>query len=337
MNIALNKSLTKILLAASFSFLIPGTAVNAFAAREPAGSTMYLTKNINISGKYSYIDTSFGLSIASGASKGANTGIDEANSYAGISGGLSAKAAAVSGMFSGNTTSAFELSTDHSVFVKPGVYHYTLKENDPAYDGVSADTRTYDVYLYVINAAEGSALSVNDIVIYAPDGKSKISSITNTYTTKSVTLKKTITGNAAYMDGKWDFTITISGQEGDKYTVVQNGALSNAEIADGETTVCIDVTLGKDETVTVYGLSESDTYSMIENAAGSDGYTTSVAYGEASGHASDNTVIFNNHKETTVSAGLNDGSAQGLIFILSSAGAAAIFTTAVIIRRKHAS
>lgn len=330
------KSLKKLILTAAFAVFISGMPVNVFAEREPAGSAMHLTKNLDVSGKYSYINTSFELSVSTGAAKGKANGMDEANSYAGVAGGLNAKEAAVIGTFSDGTTSAFELSTDRKVFVKPGVYHYTLKEAESSYDGVSTDADTYDAYLYVINSPEGSGLEVSDIVIFAPDGKTKITSITNTYITKSVTLKKTITGNAAYMDSEWDFTITVNGQEGDRYTVVQGEDISAAEIEEGETSVTIEATLGKDETVAVYGLSESDTYSIVENDAGTDGYTTSVASGEASGHASDNTVIFNNHKETTVSAGFTDGLAQGLIFIFAASGAAAVFII-VAVRKKHVS
>lgn len=319
----IKNSIKKIFTTATLLTLVAGTTLTA-SAREATGNSMQIEKQFNVSGNKSYIDTTFSLDAKAASALGDNIGLTETNAYAGIEGGLSAQSVDIKGMFSGNTTANYALSTDSSVFTKPGVYHYTIKENENETDGVTTDQNTYDVYLYVTNNDDdsngASALAVSDIVIYSPDGKTKIESLLGTYTTKYFTLKKTITGNAADLTRKWDFTIDLTGQSGDIFTLVQNGVEEQLEIEDGKTSTSVSVSLGKDDEVTIYGLSASDTYSIIEDEANSDGYVTTVESGNAAGTASDNTVVFNNNKETVVAAGLSTNAGSGIFMAILGGG-----------------
>ena len=322
----------KVFAAITLLTLAMGTA-STVSARDATGSSLAIEKKLNVSGLHSYINTEFELDINAASAKGSNVGLNETNAYAGLDNGLKADNAVVNGRFRGNTTSEYTLTADASVFSKPGVYHYTLSEVENETDGVVTEQKTYDVYLYVVNSNSGDgSLEVNDIVIYSPDGATKIQSLTGSYTTKYFTLKKTITGNAADLTRKWGFTINITGQSGDVFTVVQDGVENQIEIASGKTSTSVAVKLGKDDEVTIYGLSAGDTYSITEDEANSDGYTTTIASGSASGAASDNTVIFNNNKETIVAAGISSDGGSGIIIASLGVG---FIVLIVALRRKN--
>lgn len=311
--------------------LIAGSALSVAAA--PSRAT--ITKNLNVEGEYSYIDTSFSLTVANGEACGKGTGENEANAYAGVTEGLTAEAATFEGTYSEDTTGHFNLSLNGStgVFTKPGVYHYTLQEAASTVDGITIDPKTYDAYLYVVNDGSGALVS-NDITIYDPDGSTKITSITNTYMTNYVTLQNTLSGNAADMESEWDFTIVLNGQAGDQFTVVQGDDVNTVTIPAEQTSVTTSVTLAHQETVTIYGLSASDTYAITEDDADTDGYTTSVSSGNASGSATGNTVVFENAKGTTVAAGLMDNTGTGVLLAVIGAGVVSVFV--VSRKRKNA-
>ena len=123
--------------------------------------------------------------------------------------------------------------------------------------------------------------------------------------THSITLKKETNGNMADMNAKWDFTINVSGKSGDAFTIVQNGTSSTAIIGDSTDFVDIHVSIGNNETATVYGLADRNTYTISEDNANTDGYTT-TSNGITQGKAADNTVKFTNTKNSVVPTGIKN-------------------------------
>ena len=143
-----------------------------------------------------------------------------------------------------------------------------------------------------------------------------------------ITLKKETHGNMADMNGKWNFTINISGTPGESFTVTQNATVSTATIQNDANSVDIHVALGNNETVSVYGLTSKNTYTISEDDANTDGYTT-ISNGITQGKATDNTITFINTKESIVPTGIESMNSLPAIFLIM-----AICTTGFILAAK---
>lgn len=174
------------------------------------------------------------------------------------------------------------LTADASKFSKPGVYHYTVKEKAGSYEGIVYDSTSYDVYVYVYNNSDGNGLSVGNIVSVKNGAKVALD-FTNDYgagenndSTHDVTIKKSIEGDQADLNATFTFTVAVNGATGEKYKVVvtKDGVTTTTSVESGKS---IDVTgIGHNDTITIYGLTEGDTYTVTEKEANEDGYVTTV-------------------------------------------------------------
>lgn len=207
-------------------------------------------------------------------------------------------------------TTDLTLSSDD--FTKPGVYRYEITENSGTYDGMTYDTETYYLDLYVVNDTNGYKIEAVKIFKDGTEVSNKVDEdgfvFTNTYATNNVSLTKVISGNQADMNKKFEFTITVTGQDGEKFSTDRD----NVVLESGKATT---VSLGHNETIHIYGLSESDTYTIVETDTAADGYVTTytVDGGTAetglsvSGDVKDKTddaIVFTNTKNVSTPTGI---------------------------------
>lgn len=176
-------------------------------------------------------------------------------------------------------TGTGSLSFDVRKYEKPGVYSYTVKESDVNYEGIDKDDSSYTVYVYVANKANGEGYYISNVVsISTKDNTKKDITFTNDYGDKngkvhSVTIKKVVEGNQADLTKKFDFTLDMKGgEDGETYKVVTSSGTQS--ITTGES--ISGIKMGNNDTITVYGLTKSDVYKLVENSYASEGYKTYV-------------------------------------------------------------
>ena len=223
-------------------------------------------------------------------------------------------------------------------FTAPGIYRYTITENDPtSQSGVEIEgnsTRTLDVYVeYTDDSA--TTLAVKHYVLQDgtanPNKATKSKGFTNTYTTYDLTLEKNVTGNQGDREKYFEFTVVISNAvEGTKYSVdVTTDADANPTVDGDEKTNSDTLIVGENRTVTatyylkhgqsikIQGLTEDTEYTISETSYSADGYTTTYKIDngtEVTSNATpsenntmgtaDHTVTFTNTKNGTVPTGI---------------------------------
>lgn len=165
-------------------------------------------------------------------------------------------------------------------FPHAGVYEYTVKENDGNADGISYDSTTYKMRVYVKNDENGD-LSIRDITAESDGSKENSLSFTNTYRQNgSLMITKNTVGDLADKTKDFEFTITFvkSGTEDDdvkSYT----GKIGNEDIEcvigyatkfylhDGETLEFTDLPVGTQYIVTETGKADGyrPSVNVVEN------------------------------------------------------------------------
>ena len=205
--------------------------------------------------------------------------------YAGVQDGLAltntgiafTPGESVSESYTGSTT----MTVDVSEFENPGIYHYTVNEVTPesAYEGINYDSTVYDVYVYIETNDEGVLSATNVVSVnQATEAKGDLS-FTNNYgsddnnSTHDVTITKDVKGNQGDRDKEFTFKVTVTGATGEKYKVVVNNNTVRTITSGEEATF----TLSDDDTIQIFGLSESDVVKVDEDDYSSDGYTTTYA------------------------------------------------------------
>lgn len=186
-----------------------------------------------------------------------------------------------------------------------------------------ASPKTMLVYVEQVNGVN----SIAAVIVDGADENSKTDfSFTNTYATNNMTVKKVITGNQANLSGEWEFEITVSGQAGEKFATSKDVVL--------ESGVPTKVKLGHNQTITIYGLSESDTYTVKEVKANTDGYVTTINgeatdNGETSGNAkaADVSIEYKNKKDIATPGGVIMTIAPYALMVVLAGAFAVVFLT----------
>ncbi len=211
------------------------------------------------------------------------------------------------------------LTVNAEVFHQPGIYHYTVQEVEGNYEGIVYDTALRHVYLYVNYAVDADGnltdtLEVGNVVVSKEVNGEEVKvggyeinntelnnkgiEFTNNYgddsgtdpedpenpkpedkndSTHDITIGKTVTGNQGDKSKVFNFVVTVNGGEGEKYKVVDaDGKVLNAL----ETGVAGTYQLSHGKTIKITGLTENDSYTVVETEAGQDGYTTTYTLGE---------------------------------------------------------
>ena len=212
-----------------------------------------------------------------------------------------------------NNTEQVTFTFEDGAFDHAGVYYYTVTQTDPSISGMTADTSTYIMKVYVENVfgESGSVTGyrVANVTMYKQGDSTvtKVGGIENTYATESVKLTKQIEGVGANMGESFSFTIELTDPDSAahmtsiSYKVGDSGEATPVSLANGKFTVTLPETLGDDDYVTVIGLPLNTGYKIEETDAAA--YVTTWA--------GDNTTITtvdadeNNTK--TINGTVNDG------------------------------
>lgn len=321
------KRLAAIILAGTMMFAM-GTSVSAESGTGKIESVT-LTKTVAADANVKAPNTSFTFSVSTAAQEEAGEVI---TAYAGVSGGLYFKSGNDTIKFTSDDTlfsKTTELSLDKDAFSIPGVYHYKVKETTGSYDGMTYDSKEYDVYVYVENDTDSSNGLKVSAVESKYNGEKKDLLFTNTYKTNTLTLKKVIAGNQGNKNQEFRFTLTITGADGEKYTAVNGN--TTAVLTSG-TSATYD--LGNDETVVIYGLSANDTYTIVENDYSNDGYVTTIdgatetdkltATGTVDITNGTN-VTYTNTKDVSTPTGIITNVLPYVLMVVAAAGLAFVF------------
>ena len=300
--------------------------VSAFATNNPA--TVTITKTLTKSADAPVPNTSFSFDIAAGA---AGVYKQEDMADIAITPGTAMGTVTTSGdpvVSADGTTVTYTATITLPEYEAAGIYSYEVSEVDGGYDGIDYDDERHTMNVFVDNTNSVYAVAVDDKNI---DGGKGSLDFNNSYATSSVTVKKVITGNQADMNAEFDITITIQGTAGKSYTVV-NGQASENIVAGTNGVATKTIALGNNETFTVSGLSESDTYTVAEDSKyATDGYTVSYTGDYQNAKATGNTVTVTNTKNASSPTGVIMNIAPYVLMVALAGGIAFFF-----LRRRNA-
>lgn len=240
------------------------------------------------------------------------------------------------------------LKTDASVFTEPGIYHYKVSEDNGGYEGITYDTTVYDVYVYVSAKLDANKNATNVMYVSgvvsakSVDGETAKSDLdfNNAYNgVHKVAVTKKVQGGFATAGDIFKFDVTVKGATDEVYKVVYTtkNVPTTTHVASGNT---IKVELGKDDTVTIYGLSATDSYTITEqgitNGKTATGYTVTDDCGVSDGIVSgkggteDANYIITNTKEAVTPTGIAMTVAPYILMV----AVAGIFAV-LFLRRRH--
>lgn len=316
--------------------MVLAMAVSVFAVNASAAGTVNksqdvtITKNITTANeKVRVPGATYTFTITAGASDSAR------NIYAGEMDAISQAANDIAFTEGGEKTGSTTFRITAEKFTKPGIYRYTVTETVKAptngIDGMTlASAKTLLVYVEQVDGVN----SIAAVIVDGADEKNKTDfSFTNNYNTHDVTVKKEIEGNQADLSAKWAFTITVTGQPGEKFATNYTDPKTNEKVV-LTTGVPATVYLGDDETITIYGLSASDTYTVKEDNHNTDGYETKIdgvktSTGVVSGKATtaDVSIVYKNTKQITTPGGVIMTIAPYALMVVLAGAFAVVFLT----------
>lgn len=238
-----------------------------------------------------------------------------------------------------NFSKETQLTVDTSKFTAPGVYRYDVKETTGTYDGMSYDETTHHLDVYVTNKADGGFdfAYVFDGKGYGQGEGKTDGSIINTYTTHKVTVAKTVEGNQGDKSKKFDFSVKVTGADGEMYTLKVDGGTSYTLTSGAPQ----QVSLTDGQEFVIYGLSENDTYTVEETSYAAEGYTTTVDKAYVEGNTredsetgasvsvnvgtDDDSVMFYNYKNATAPTGIVMNVAPYVLLVVVAAAGCFVF------------
>lgn len=204
---------------------------------------------------------------------------------------------------------------DNEDVLMPGIYRYELTEKNHNYDGLSYDNTNYYVDVYVTEEiVDGNAVDTFKAVMYkSTDSSSKLENVENVYTTNKLTVEKEVTGNQGDKNEKFNFTITINGVKGESYYYLVNDTVQeNALVCNDDGVATLSIALAHGDKVEIVGLSEKDTFTVVEAEANENEYNTTYKVNGADVDAinsveegnADKAVVVENNKTVTTPTGI---------------------------------
>lgn len=262
--------------------LCAGTAVMAEEVQVPTVEQAGVTKNLHIAEGITVPDTTFTFNIEQ--IDGDATTVTKTTTAAfnadTVTNGLVSKAA---------TT---ELA-DATQYPHAGVYTFKVSEKKDNVAGMTYDTKSYTVNVYVVN--DGDDLKVDSIT--ANDGTEKVTNMSfdNIYVKdSSLTIEKKVTGAQADKTKHFNFTINMTKASTDTRafytgTITKCGKCEEAHqnvvlTFDNDGNATANVELCDGDTITFDKIAAGTRYTVTE-AGATDGYTPSVAVVENGGTA----------------------------------------------------
>lgn len=242
-------------------------------------------------------------------------------------------------------------------FGQPGVYRYKVTENATSEKGITIDSssRYLDVYVENVNGANQITGYVFHTTNAAqkkdgtkPEGKKK--GFTNTYTTYNLNITNKVTGNQGYTDETFHYNVVITNLDGgEKIDVTdKDGNTIRTYTAGDNGTVSIDTNVKTGDKITINGLSNDAHYTITQTSndytttATKDGSNIGLSH-DGTSHTyttpneeltNDDTVEFTNNRNGVLPTGIyhNNRAAFAIAGIAAMGGCLAI---AVKKHRKH--
>lgn len=212
-----------------------------------------------------------------------------------------------------------------------GSYKYTITEADTAeegatvYDEVAYDSATLTMYVHVKNVEVSEdnpqGLAVDFVELFDPakagsEDKGKTDGFNNQYNKDlyTLTLTKIIDGAGANMNATFGFKVKVDSEySNSKWLVIDmngDGKYNHDEVIVGDDTVTdtwielkdnvesAEFKLGHEQSAQIIGLTNGDSYTIVESDAG-NGYTTTATKNDGKDNVADNLrqVTGNNLKE----------------------------------------
>lgn len=205
---------------------------------------------------------------------------------------------------------------------KPGIYRYTVTEQTGNIPGVTYDTKTYTVDVYVLQ--ENGTYAPKYVVSSEKDTQDKKPiQFNNQIKTTRLKVSKEVTGNAGDKNKEFTFSIKLEDKNTNKY--YENGKVSMTITKKDGQTENVEVSLGAEQTFTLKD-GESATIDKLPqgieytvNETGDDGYkqsatinknttaSTTEDYTLGTGVTSDETadeIVVTNTKDSTTPTGV---------------------------------
>lgn len=165
-------------------------------------------------------------------------------------------------------TVAVDISFKMAGFDAPGTYSYTLQETSTDIPGMTVDNTKYTLNVVVVNAdsenPDGKTFVINSAELSAGEGKTD--TITDTYTTYSLTLDKTLKGDFADKNDSFVFDITFNAND----THATSFKLGNETVNFVDGVATQQVTLKGGESIVADGLPVGTTYTITESTEQGD-------------------------------------------------------------------
>ena len=318
---------------------IPASAATTYT---PIGGSTTITKNLVVESDANIPDITFGYTITRGtpvaatsntieilaSEVGASIGnaafsnSDTANTIAGLPTDAQGSPTTGKKYAQKSVTVTFPANS----FTKPGVYRYVINETDGQKPGVTYDTTSRYLDVFVVADPATNVLSVDSYVLrnsattigtdgaYTSDPDVKSSGYTNTVTQYDFQFSKAITGNQGDKNKLFTFTLNITNAIPGTYPVETTGVSSNVSSitigSDGTYTGNIDLTdgsvvrivnLNKDAVCTVSEDAEdyTPTY-VIDNGSSVSGNNS----GQITLADADHSVAFTNTRNGIIPTGV---------------------------------
>jgi len=157
-----------------------------------------------------------------------------------------------------------------------------------------------------VTTMTGHGTFAEDERIVAPTATSTNYQVVNTRT-HSLTVSKTVAGNAGEKDRDFTFTVTLKDKEGNALTgsYAYTGSAIEGVTAPADGTLTLDssgqgtVTLKHGQSIKISDLAQGTQYTVVEKEANTDGYVTTSTGGSSLGITGDATAAFTNTRTKT--------------------------------------
>lgn len=312
------------------STMVMSMGMTAFAE---TNQQIDLTKKVTTDGNTYAPKTTFAFEISNGAADSSGSPVISA----GITDGLKLNDANDFSFAPSGETPVSEyvktgkIDVNMEKFTQPGIYHYEVKETipNPGYEGINYSDTTYDLYVYITDA-DGDGITelvgiTTEIADSEEDAKATGIEFVNDYGidndgTHDVTIRKEVRGNQGDVNHDFTFDISVNGDDGEWYKVIETSKDGlTAETYIQSDSAAVTYTLKDGESIQIFGLSESDAYTVVEKDNGGDltGYVTEIETAKVNtesttdsltqtGTVTDDgaTVVYTNTKNVTTPTGI---------------------------------
>lgn len=293
-----------------FALIVAFAAIPASAATDytPIGGTTTFVKNLVVDEDANIPDITFAYTITRGTAAAATastveilasdvgatignatfSNADTANTIAGVPTDPEAGPATAGSKYAQKSVT---VTFPANSFTKPGVYRYVINETDGGKPGVTYDTTSRYLDVFVVADPATNVLSVDSYVLrnsattigtdgaYTSDPDVKSDGYTNTVTQYDFDFSKTITGNQGDKNKRFTFTLNITNAIPGTYPVEATDVTGNPTT----------ITIGTDGTYTgTFDLTNGSNFKVLGLNAGAICTVSEDAQDYTASHVVDN-------------------------------------------------